>query len=1219
MKKTLSLLLTFSISSFSVSALDGAGSQNDPFQIGSAEELYEFTELVKKDINACAVLTDDITINEIELDSVGNPTKDDYKEWIPIGNDSIAYNGTFDGANHVIRGIYLINTKIDYIGLFSHLDSLGVIENLTIKDSYIKGGKFNGFICGHNEGTIKNCQNYGKIAYAKDYSGGIVGLNEKDVLSCVNYGQITAEGGICGMNKGTISECTNYGNVSTGNYFAGICGTQKEGTISKCLNYGPIGFKSNSCTYIAGICGEMDNGSIINCLNAGIINKKNSYIAGICAKQKGGIISSCLSNQTDSIVYSGNKNIVNSIYLGYSYTNKNDQTYTITDFQMKNGLACLLLNGGKSDDSTVWGQTIGVDTLPILGGKRVYPASSSCIGRISNEPGEDLSHESNVYVCRYCCHSIDTFKIYTTDDLYEFADVVKNQGTNVYAKLMNDIVVNEGAVSNDENGQLKWTPIAVYSGTFDGQGFSISGLYITGTGSYIGLFSDNSGEIKNLGVSNSTCDCGTYRGVICGINHGSISLCHAELTTEMKYCSNSTGGTGTICGINDGGEINNCYSFGGSYLCGIHKNGTVSNCFANSYMSSYSSKGSFINCYSIFNDVYDRDEHSTEVDKATVQNGELCYLLQGNQEEQVWGQKIGKDTYPKFSNDIVYSGKKCPKYFTNDTLNINEDHIFKKCVCIRCNYTGPEIHEYDNCYCVNCGVKDSTCDTHIHKMDYGYCVCGYRDTTTKFYFDISTVDDLYEFADRVNRGNIYLNARLMNDIMVNDVDWSLYDETPDNDLIKTLKVWTGIDYNMTYQGDIDGQDHVINGLCFISTNGFIANAKNAVFRNIGIENCRAIINEDSPAGILCGTADSCSFTNCYVTGHLESDNSSAAGLVGGAIDCAFEHCYNLAVIKGYSAVAGITCGGESGYNRKSVLKFDNCWNAGLISSTDTYCTLALSGIASSYWGGHHKTTLNNCYNIGHILCIGVCDDENAPGGLVAGPLQCKAFLFNCYNLGEVTGGKNICFADIFGGNPYNMYPMRNYDFSKEENDGFCLHNCYYLDKCMGDYWNDSCTSYLNRDLDIHAMTAEQFANGEVCYKLNKGVTDGTQPYYQNLNVIRDSSSLRSSDITIDAYPVVEKTHRTVYNDGDEYFNYGTLTASREASTDNLEPVVYAKDRTIYVGNVDGRIMLSDVNGRSFYSKKVQNPGTSNFIEIPIQQSGSYLLVINGKAYKVMVK
>jgi hypothetical protein len=120
-------------------------------------------------------------------------------------------------------------------------------------------------------------------------------------------------------------------------------------------------------------------------------------------------------------------------------------------------------------------------------------------------------------------------------------------------------------------------------------------------------------------------------------------------------------------------------------------------------------------------------------------------------------------------------------------------------------------------------------------------------------------------------------------------------------------------------------------------------------------------------------------------------------------------------------------------------------------------------------------------------------------------------------------------------------------------------------------------------------------------------------------VIRDSSSLRSSDITIDAFPVVEKTHRTVYNDGDEYFNCGTLTGSKGSSADNLEPVVYTKDRTIYVGNVVGRIMLSDVNGRSIYSKKVQNHGTSNFIEIPIQQSGSYLLVINGIAYKVMVK
>ena len=51
-----------------------------------------------------------------------------------------------------------------------------------------------------------------------------------------------------------------------------------------------------------------------------------------------------------------------------------------------------------------------------------------------------------------------------------------------------------------------------------------------------------------------------------------------------------------------------------------------------------------------------------------------------------------------------------------------------------------------------------------------------------------------------------------------------------------------------------------------------------------------------------------------------------------------------------------------------------------------------------------------------------------------------------------------------------------------------------------------------------AKTAEQFASGEVCSLLNKGVTDGSQIWYQNID----------NDAEQDAAPVADTSHGTVY-------------------------------------------------------------------------------------------
>ena len=80
---------------------------------------------------------------------------------------------------------------------------------------------------------------------------------------------------------------------------------------------------------------------------------------------------------------------------------------------------------------------------------------------------------------------------------------------------MNDIVLNEkikvddnGAVTNQEK-LSEWIPIGTssinsYKGTFDGNGKTISGLYIKSTADYQGLFGRvNGGTVKDLSVSGS--------------------------------------------------------------------------------------------------------------------------------------------------------------------------------------------------------------------------------------------------------------------------------------------------------------------------------------------------------------------------------------------------------------------------------------------------------------------------------------------------------------------------------------------------------------------------------------------------------------------------------------------------------------------------------------------------------------------------------------------
>ena len=199
----------------------GDGTEDNPYQIGTKEELYWFAALVNNgDNGACAVLTADITVNTGVLDGNGELAKngDELISWTPISKIQYSYSGIFDGQNHTISGLYFNNPKEEEqdAGLFRRLKASGKIINVGIVDSYFNGENYVGGVCGFNNGTIKNCY-YSGTVNGSYCVGGICGENEKSIENCYHIGTVSGTsyvGSICGYNKADVKNC--YYDNSTG-------------------------------------------------------------------------------------------------------------------------------------------------------------------------------------------------------------------------------------------------------------------------------------------------------------------------------------------------------------------------------------------------------------------------------------------------------------------------------------------------------------------------------------------------------------------------------------------------------------------------------------------------------------------------------------------------------------------------------------------------------------------------------------------------------------------------------------------------------------------------------------------------------------------------------------------------------------------------------------------------------------------------------------------
>ena len=156
---------------------------------------------------------------------------------------------------------------------------------------------------------------------------------------------------------------------------------------------------------------------------------------------------------------------------------------------------------------------------------------------------------------------------YTVSEDGKTYEVYNAEGLKNIAELVNEewkLGINITLTDNIDLTGIDWTPIGkddnkAYTGTFDGNGKTITGLTVTGSYKYAGLFGDidENGTVKNVvleGVQITRDNSSGYAGGVAGDSWGTIENCSV---------SGSVSGTtfaGGVVGSQWGGSITGCNS-----------------------------------------------------------------------------------------------------------------------------------------------------------------------------------------------------------------------------------------------------------------------------------------------------------------------------------------------------------------------------------------------------------------------------------------------------------------------------------------------------------------------------------------------------------------------------------------------------------------------------------------------------------------------------------
>lgn len=267
---------------------EGAGTAAAPYLIKSPEDIRAISAAMSLPgyATACYRLNNDIDLSSLTAFS-------------PVGNETVQFNGTFDGNHKKLSGLTYNGFGFPYTGLFGIIGKRGSVKNLTLEN-------FTVYATGANAGILS----------AFNAGGEISGV---EIVSSLLQTQAEVAGAIAGMNTGVISSCRINATIEGYGSNGGVTG-YNCGEIGDCHYSGNMamsGALSTSYRHIAGIAAQAlsseSNGfksHIHDCTVSGSIsdNTGYAYVGGITAVSHGSktedpsVIERCVNTATLSAI-----------------------------------------------------------------------------------------------------------------------------------------------------------------------------------------------------------------------------------------------------------------------------------------------------------------------------------------------------------------------------------------------------------------------------------------------------------------------------------------------------------------------------------------------------------------------------------------------------------------------------------------------------------------------------------------------------------------------------------------------------------------------------------------------------------------------------------------------------------------------------------------------------------------------------------------------------
>ena len=619
------------------------------------------------------------------------------------------------------------------------------------------------------------------------------------------------------------------------------------------------------------------------------------------------------------------------------------------------------------------------------------------------------------------------------------------------AKLLADITINEDVSGSDATSQkYKWTPIGMdktkaYTGNFDGNGHTISGLYINSTAANTGLFGyvGAAGEIKNVTISDSIItSTQNYTGAVAGDSYGNITNCHTAATTRvtgtnyvggivgeldsnmsLAQCSNAgevqgTGTSGYAGGIAGRVQSNASNALTDSYNTGritgvanvggiagyLYNGGGIQNVYNTGSVSA--SKGVAGGIVGAFRYGTLKNAYNAGLVEASTKGGVTGRL------EWAGGNKTLQNVFYSDEYEAVGNLNGCT--IQNGTATAK---TFDELKALTSEDLGDgfaaDTNGINSGYPVLAWQNGTVKSDDPEKDDNGWQGEAAKDAPQQKdgVYQIGTPEELAWFAEKVKQDSTDLKAVLTADLDLNN------------------NVWTGIGGQTAdtgFAGTLDGAGHTIKNLYLKNGKGLIPYNKGTV-KNLTLEGLLKGGDETAAlTGINAGTLEDIT-SRVAVTG-----GNKVAGIAGNNTkDGVIKDCHNTGAVTGESYAAGIVAyneGSVTGCSNTAVITAGSTFAGGIAAANTNAVKSEAANVSKSANSGHvivsssaerayaggvvgwNNASVSSLYNTGNVV---------SRGGYVGGCLGCNttgSMAKSLYNLGDIAGS----YADTETGEVFNV-------------------------------------------------------------------------------------------------------------------------------------------------------------------------------------------------------